>query len=211
MTPNNSDYLNAINAVQNPGNPNAIPTGYTLLYSSTSDGNYASSGLDGTAYVNQTTGQIIIAYSGPNTVGALLGLPGSVLENAAAAVDKRIGSNDSQVASDLVVQTNSFTAAVQNAAETAGYTFTNGNVFVTGWSEGGLLAQLTARENGFAGTSYGAPPIPGTDSNSAPDNSGFINYYYSKEPVGRRSNLHRSQVRGRPRTGTPACHRILRA
>jgi hypothetical protein len=146
MTPNNSDYLNAINAVKNPGNASAIPTGYTLLYSSTSQDSYASNGLNGAAYLNPTTGQIIIAYFGQNTVDVLLGQSGSVSEIAGAAVDQRIGNNDPTVAGELAVQTTSFTAAVKDAAETAGYSFTNSNVFVTGFSEGGLLAQCLNRD-----------------------------------------------------------------
>src|SRR3954453_6910724 len=70
-TPSNADYLNAINADKNPGNGNAIPSGYSLLYSSTCDATFAQNGLYANAYVNDATGQsgVDVAfsdYSGPH-------------------------------------------------------------------------------------------------------------------------------------------------
>lgn len=62
-----SDYLNAINAL-NPKNVGLVPDGYSLLFSSATNPSYAENGLSAAAYANPTTGQIIVAYLGPNTV-----------------------------------------------------------------------------------------------------------------------------------------------
>ncbi len=59
--PTNSDYLNAINAIKN-GDLLDAPAGYTLLYSSSQNSQFAPNGLVANAYYNRTTNTVIIAF-----------------------------------------------------------------------------------------------------------------------------------------------------
>jgi hypothetical protein len=183
--PTLSDYLNAINAVKS-GISTAIPAGYSLLFSSASDPTFAENGLSANAYVNYATGQIIIAYNGPVVVSANSS-PYSVdpvLEAAATAIDLQIDSNDPTVTAFMQATADLFYSEVQNQAVAQGLLFSNSNVFVTGNSEGGLFAELTAKANTLAGATFGAPGIPGESANTVPQNLDFTNYINTSDPIG---------------------------
>jgi hypothetical protein len=145
-TPTNGDYLNAINATKI-GDPAAIPTGYSLLYSSSQDSTFAQNGLAANAYQNQSTGQIVIAYLGPVTPSNFYA-PDDLITQAATKINQRIANNDPTVTAEMQVQANRFFNAVKSAAATSSAPFLNdnSNVFVTGNSEGAVFAQLTSRE-----------------------------------------------------------------
>jgi hypothetical protein len=182
--PTNSDYLNAINATKFSGDSTAWPTGYVLLYSSTSDSQFAVNGLSAKALINVETGQIITAYLGPVTT------PGSTVDPALLAASRninvRIANNDASVTDQMQIQVDRFNVEAKNAATSIGFSFTKDNVFVTGNSEGGLFAQLSSRANGFAGATYGAPGIPGNANFefSGNDTTGLNNYYDNRDIVG---------------------------
>jgi hypothetical protein len=192
--PSLPDDLNAINAVKT-GLSTAIPAGYALLYSSKQDATFASSGLAANAYVN-AAGQILIAYLGPVTVSASTSPSpvDPVLEAASIALNKRIANNDANVTKEMQGTADRFYALVKGAAAkwtaptqwnwTTPLQFTSSNVFVTGNSQGGLYAELTAKANTLAGATFGAPGIPGESTNSVPQNLDFTNYINTSDPVG---------------------------
>ncbi|MBV9481002.1 hypothetical protein [Bradyrhizobium sp.] len=157
-TPSVTVDLEAIQAVKT-GLSTSIPPGYSLLYSSKQDATFAQAGLDANAYVNEATGQILLAFRGPISIPFGVN-PASTLENAALKIDLRIANDDPTVTSSMSVDAARFVSAVSAAAQQKGLSFSSSNVFVTGNSEGGLFAELAARANGFAGATFGAPGIP---------------------------------------------------
>ena len=186
--PSNADYLNAINADKNPGNGDAIPPGYSLLYSSTYDQTFAQNGLYGNAYVNEATGQIIVAFEGPVTVSSGSAGVDQTLANAAAQIDTRLANNDASVTSEMQSTAAGFMANVQQAAESSGFSYSSSNVFVTGNSEGGFIAEVVSQDTGFGGASFGAPGMPGYDGSGQPVGSNFTNYINASDPIGNRGS-----------------------
>lgn len=210
--PSDADFLQAINATKFPNLAGAVPAGYEFLYSSAADPNFAAHGLYAVAYLNRGTGQIITAFDGPvtvsNTATAFFGgeKVDPVLAAAATRLNERIAANDASVTEESDIQVATFNERVSAAAAAVpsgpagGYAFTKDNVFVTGNSGGALFAELSSRANGFGGATYGGVPIPGTESNTAPDNSGLYNYYRSLDFIGN-SGSDRA-VKPQPGTGT---------
>jgi hypothetical protein len=183
--PSNADYLNAINAGKNPGDGTYLPTGYSVLYSSTSDPTFAQAGLSGIAYVNDSTGQIIVAFRGPVTVSSGSNGEDETLANAAVGVNSQIANGDATVTSNMEGTVSTFMANVQSAAEGNGYSYSSDNVFLTGNSEGGFVAEVAGQSTGFGGTTFGAPGVPGYDGSGQPTN--FTNCIEAADPVGNRA------------------------
>jgi predicted Zn-dependent protease len=196
-SPSRSDYLNAINAtnilnaysVITPGALNAIPDGYTLLYSSTSDARLAGMGLNGTAYYNSATGNVILAMAGPNTVSASSGSNNNpTLIAAATKLDQLIANNNPAATAIADQATAEFYSKVSEAAQAAGITLTTSNTFTTGNSEGGYLAQVMAQTYTIGGEAYGAPGVVGYDASTTPSNSGFTVWNNPDDPIGNYSS-----------------------
>ena len=146
--PTNSDYLNAISLVKN-GDLLDAPAGYTLLYSSSQDSSqFAGSGLIANAYYNSTTNNVIVAFYGASAFPA-------------GVVDLQIEANSDQISGKMLAQVTAFYSKVQQAANSVpGLVLSADNTFATGNSEGGLLAELLAKDLGLSGATFGAPGIP---------------------------------------------------
>jgi hypothetical protein len=184
-TPSKADYWNLTTDVFRSG---AAPSGWTRLTDTNSDSAYAANGVIGAAYINNTTHQVVIAFGGANTSGALLGLSSSSLSIAAEQNDLQILQGSTLVVDKLSTQANNFYKAVETSVENYAtqnnFTFTpNANdVFVTGNSGGGVTAALLAKNQGFGGATFGTPGIPGL--NGDPNPSNFISYENAGDPVG---------------------------
>ncbi|HEY4987698.1 MAG TPA: hypothetical protein VII39_13845, partial [Bradyrhizobium sp.] len=172
--------LEAIQAVKT-GLSTNIPYGYSLLYSSRQDSSFEKAGLVANAYVNEATGQILIAFRGPLSIPDGL-VSSNTLERAALKVDLRIAFDDASVTTEMDREAQRLFSVVRDAAQGRGLSFTNQNVFVTGNSEGGFLAELLAKDENLSGETFGAPGIPGQQVNPAP-NGNLINYLNKGDPV----------------------------
>jgi hypothetical protein len=144
------------------GNPPA-GSGWSVLANSASSTTTALStanGFSATAYVNTQTNQIVVAIAGVGTVSG-----GSALAQGAAAVDNAIEAANTAIVPQMQNVINTFMGQVQEAAATLNtpLTLSSANTFVTGFSIGGVYAQLAAQyENiGFGGGKFWRAWYPG--------------------------------------------------
>jgi hypothetical protein len=126
----NATYNALIQAVNSDTAP---PAGWVPLpEASKQDG---ATGLNGQAFYNTTTNQIVIAFEGIGTVGTALGLSGTPIQLAAAQTDAQIQQGTQPV--DFQNAVTAFVTLVKDAAAAQFGSNSHLDIETTGYSLGG--------------------------------------------------------------------------
>jgi len=175
--PTNSDYLSLINAAEQAGDVtgwhamSGVPHGEEIN---------PATGFGATAYVNDVTGQVVIAFIGPNTAPGLGSIAGQFHASpGGTATDEMIanGLRPTQYETDV----KNFVQQVLNTLSAQDPSADFSNVYVAGSSLGGYAAQIAAMTFGLGGVNYGGPGVPLAAPSTAVDN--FMNQIILGDPV----------------------------
>ena len=162
--PSLHDYYAISNAAYGGTPAQTIPTGYTLL-SSESDN---STGFSAQAYLNSSTGNIVIAFRGT--------VPGNPFSEPTSG---DLIANDQALSGQYTGGQWGEAVAYVNQIATENPNF---NIYLTGHSLGGLLAQWVDSQTAnkiSGGATFGSPEMVGLKSYSG----NLVNYVNNNDPV----------------------------
>jgi hypothetical protein len=180
----NALYSELIGAVNGAG---PVPAGWQPLPGANTVQlvpNAANTGINGQAFYNPLTDQVVIAFKANNTVAAFFGLSSlsTANQDGAAASDNSLMLGTPPTA--LNAQIVSFVNSVQTIAQQQlGIQVNQQNIETTGNSMAGYCAEYAGLQFGFGGTSYGSPGIPGYGGTATPPTN-FVNYSFPGDPIG---------------------------